>query len=598
MSDRYSRVFSLPENLYAAESPIVIEAGALQKDNQTGNVIAQLKMKNISATAIKAVKVKLTLFDVAGNVLADGVEWQYLDLRVSRDESFGSKSAIRLKESTTRSFAVNIIEVVFEDESVWSGTENPWETLSEPAALINYFDDYELEKQFELKYGSPCHNVLLEEKDLWHCTCGAWNKDHEIECHKCGKVLKNLKELDVSVLKAEKEKRLEAERILAEKKAERNRQEEELAKIKAVEKTKKTKKIAIIAIPVLCILILSVIGFNYLWNNVLVPNGQYRDAVALMDSGNYDEAIMAFEALNGYKDSVAQIDACYRSQYDNASALMNQGNYEAAIEIFTHIQDYDDSKNMIKQCKYQAAEALLVNGDREGAVTAFESIKGYKDSNAQVEKIKAELMYEKYGPVIELLKKNEWFLNGGSDTILQKIKFTDSKANVSRITFDGNGKHSGGAISYTYDISDQFITVAPGSSSEIILSYKVNGNTITLNNGACMAKDQVKQDLQGGWRYRDNSFGLTHEYNVIISGNTIKFENANEGFNLGYGQYYYYGPFSGTFTVGDGSINSNMTHGNEFFFNILNGKATLLHYHHAFTKKSMSKLPGLHGYNF
>jgi len=36
MNERYTRVFSLPENLYATGSPVVIAAGALLKDNQTG----------------------------------------------------------------------------------------------------------------------------------------------------------------------------------------------------------------------------------------------------------------------------------------------------------------------------------------------------------------------------------------------------------------------------------------------------------------------------------------------------------------------------------------------------------------------------------
>ena len=35
MSERYSKVFSLPENLYAEGAPVVIAAGALLKDNQT-----------------------------------------------------------------------------------------------------------------------------------------------------------------------------------------------------------------------------------------------------------------------------------------------------------------------------------------------------------------------------------------------------------------------------------------------------------------------------------------------------------------------------------------------------------------------------------
>lgn len=33
MGDRYSKLFALPENLYSAGAPVVIAAGALQKDN-------------------------------------------------------------------------------------------------------------------------------------------------------------------------------------------------------------------------------------------------------------------------------------------------------------------------------------------------------------------------------------------------------------------------------------------------------------------------------------------------------------------------------------------------------------------------------------
>ena len=42
MSERYTRLFALEENLYSDGSPVVISAGALLKDNQTGAVLAQL----------------------------------------------------------------------------------------------------------------------------------------------------------------------------------------------------------------------------------------------------------------------------------------------------------------------------------------------------------------------------------------------------------------------------------------------------------------------------------------------------------------------------------------------------------------------------
>mgnify|MGYP004418353471 FL=1 len=58
MSERYIRVFSLKSEIYAASSPIVISAGALLKDSQTGNIIAQLKFTNISEKTIVAIKSK------------------------------------------------------------------------------------------------------------------------------------------------------------------------------------------------------------------------------------------------------------------------------------------------------------------------------------------------------------------------------------------------------------------------------------------------------------------------------------------------------------------------------------------------------------
>ena len=48
MSERYSRLFSLSENLYAEGAPVLIAAGALLKDNETGKVLAQLKLRSIS----------------------------------------------------------------------------------------------------------------------------------------------------------------------------------------------------------------------------------------------------------------------------------------------------------------------------------------------------------------------------------------------------------------------------------------------------------------------------------------------------------------------------------------------------------------------
>ena len=183
MSERYSRLFALPEDLYCIGSPVVIAAGALLKDNQTGKVIGQLKLRSISQKAIKAVKVKFHLFDTAGNPIGESVEHSYLDLNAARDSEFGQKSPVAVPDAKTRSYQASVTEVVFEDQSVWTANEGTWESLAKPVALS--ISDPELLKQYQMHYGSGAKYEAKEEKDLWHCTCGALNHEGE-NCHVCG----------------------------------------------------------------------------------------------------------------------------------------------------------------------------------------------------------------------------------------------------------------------------------------------------------------------------------------------------------------------------------------------------------------------------
>ena len=130
MSERYSKLFALSENLYSAGAPVVIAAGALQKDNQTGKVFAQLKIRNIQDKVIKAATVKITPFDTVGKPLGGTVDYQYLDLSAGRDTDFGQKTPVVLKEAAMRSFAVSVSEIVFADNSTWSASDGAWKALS------------------------------------------------------------------------------------------------------------------------------------------------------------------------------------------------------------------------------------------------------------------------------------------------------------------------------------------------------------------------------------------------------------------------------------------------------------------------------------
>lgn len=352
MSERYSKLFALPENLYASGAPVVIAAGALLKDNQTGKVIAQLKMRNIGANIIKAVKVCIHPLDTVGNALGAEVEYQYLDLAAKRNEEFGAKSPIPLADAATRSYSVSVVEVVFTDNTVWNATDEPWEVLSAPPTLDAILKDSELLKQYRIKYGTDCRYSPTVQKDLWYCVCGELNRKHETVCHHCGKSIANLQAINIVALKAERDARIASEK---QKAAE--------DKAAADAKAKKTKKLAIIAAPIVVLIIVAAIIIS---NAVKAKQEEtarldaYNAAVALLDAEQYNDAITAFSALGDYKDSIAQIEiaesaldelaraaelAELEEKYNAAVALLEAEQYDAAYTSFIELGDYKDSQD-------------------------------------------------------------------------------------------------------------------------------------------------------------------------------------------------------------------------------------------------------------
>ena len=92
----------------------------------------------------------------------------------------------------------------------------------------------------------------------------------------------------------------EAERLESKRKEEERCNRAQIA-------ARKHKKIAAFVIPIAIVCIAFVIALT----KVIIPNSKYNSAVELFNSGKYDEAISAFTALNGYKDSETQLEKCY-----------------------------------------------------------------------------------------------------------------------------------------------------------------------------------------------------------------------------------------------------------------------------------------------
>lgn len=293
MGERYAKLFAAQENLYSEGSPVLIAAGALLKDNNTGKVLAQLKFQNIQGKAIKALTVQVCPLDTVGTPLGDPVEHQYLDLNAARDDTFGSKEVVVLPNASTRSYTVAVKDVVFTNNGVWTAPDAPWEPLfsTKPTTLETALGDSELAKQYRVKFGTRCKYTVRREKDLWRCSCGALNHAEENNCHDCGRNANALEHFDLDELKAERDERVAAET----KKA----AEEKAVAEEARRAAERSKKITKIVVAVLAVVIAAVL----LVTQVVIPEKKYKAAEALLAAGDYNGAMEAFAELGNYKDS-------------------------------------------------------------------------------------------------------------------------------------------------------------------------------------------------------------------------------------------------------------------------------------------------------
>lgn len=405
MAERFERLYQLPANLYVSGAPIIVSAGALLRDTQTDSVIVQLKFYSVSKKTIKAVKVSIAAQDVSKQPIQGIDDYQYLNLNIKHGQEFGANKAIILQNSIARFFAISAITVVFTDESQWLwDTAQSLQPLPTLSPLHSALTSNEMVKQYQIATNTSAQYVPIEEGTIWQCSCGEWNG--KPLCSKC-KLSKAtaFTAFDKSQLNTDMAARLAAEQAKREAEQERRRIErerkEEADRILA-EKTetrrKKIKKVAIIvSVPVIIAIMLSVV-FSIVNNAIIIPNSKYNDAIALMDAGKYSEAISAFEALDGYKDSQDKIDECNTaildSKYSDAIRLMDAGKYTEAISAFENLDGYKDAANKITECQeiiqqqneaklanqYDSAKQLMNQGETAKAAMAFYNIGEYKDA--------------------------------------------------------------------------------------------------------------------------------------------------------------------------------------------------------------------------
>lgn len=385
MSTRFQELFRLKNDLYIEGSPIIIVAGALQKDLVTNQVLVQLKLRNISESEIIACKASISAYELNGNAVEGVSDYAYLDINILPGGEFGTKIPIYLPNNTSRTFKACITEVLFANGKIWTAEKCDWEMIPVHKQLRYVLDDAELCKQYELEVGTTCSYFPEIKQGLFLCACGAINQEFVVRCYKCKQKYETLSmKLDVEYLTRQKDCRLKQEaeaQELARKEAEmlevRKKYEAEQRK----NKRKKRIKIFVLVAIILAILAYTIPAFGVPFvKNVMA----YQDAKDLLENGAYDEAKIQFENLGDFFDST---EMKMEAQYQKASSLAETHQYETAILIWESIKDYSDSTTRIETAKtdwleydYQCAILLMEEAKYYEAYDAFIALADYKDS--------------------------------------------------------------------------------------------------------------------------------------------------------------------------------------------------------------------------
>ncbi len=250
---------------------------------------------------------------------------------------------------------------------------------------------------------------------------------------------------------------------------------------------------------------------------------------------------------------------CSKTDYNEAVKLMESGDYEQAITLFTELGDYNDSQEKLVQA-------------------------------------------QKFLSVKKALNEGTWFFEATSVNAVYCLQFADGSATISNPWFDGNGYHEGAdTTQHTYKITDTEIKLINEDGTEKVIPYTFENDTLKLADDY-FTPEMVKEALQGHWSVRRSQYLLgsltVDEHHILFEDDKATYENASKARGYYDGTYYYYGPYTGTYEIGLGKFETDMDHGDRWFFRIADGEVQLMYYGNACIKADTNELPGEDGYSF
>lgn len=177
-------LFELRGNEYMHDCPLLLKSGSLFEAGGTRHKYVVLVFRNLSMKKVISAEVELYAFDSGKIQVGGATTHHYAGETVGEGEEFGENEEIRLSYDRTAMFVPLLVNVTFEDGSMWKNANH---TLFRPlprqeeAAVI--FPLPELMKQYQIEINEEAVYLPRQIGDLWLCACGEINTEES--CRRC-----------------------------------------------------------------------------------------------------------------------------------------------------------------------------------------------------------------------------------------------------------------------------------------------------------------------------------------------------------------------------------------------------------------------------
>lgn len=124
--------------------------------------------------------------------------------------------------------------------------------------------------------------------------------------------------------------------------AEQARLKDEEGKTQQEKRKRKKRTMTIVA----AVLVVAACIVGWFVVTRVIPNNKYQHALALRESGQYEEAIAAFEELGDYSDAKTQIT---ETKYQQGKRFLTAKDYDSAARILINIKEYEDVDKLLAE---------------------------------------------------------------------------------------------------------------------------------------------------------------------------------------------------------------------------------------------------------